>query len=409
MDAIKKAWLVLREQGVKAVVSRVITRVLGEPKALPNSVPLRFLVKADDAAAVDWSIPHPAVTSPVTVTGESITFAWIMYPPGESSGGAQNIFRFMKHLEDAGHRNRVYLYAANEAFSPALVQQMIQSSPSYPEIRATFRAYDGAVDPDVDAIFATGWETAYPSFLDPSPARRLYFVQDFEPYFFPVGSEAVLAENSYRFGFEAFTAGGFLAKKLRDEYGMKTTPFEFGADADRYRVTHTGERKEVFFYARPVTARRGFELGILALQRFAEAKPDYTINLAGWDVSKYKIPFAYNNLKNLRLDELNGLYNRCATGLVISLTNMSLLPLELLAAGVIPVINDGPNNRLVSDNPYFEFTEASPPALARRMIEVVERDDLPAHAAAASASVQNVDWATSGAAFVRAVEESLRG
>ncbi|MDK6419994.1 glycosyltransferase family 1 protein, partial [Actinotignum timonense] len=83
------------------------------------------------------------------------------------------------------------------------------------------------VGEEVDAIFSTGWETAYPSYLDRSNARRYYFVQDFEPSFYSVGSESVLAENTYRFGFEAFTAGRWLAKKLSTDYGMKTHPFDF--------------------------------------------------------------------------------------------------------------------------------------------------------------------------------------
>ena len=389
---------------------RVVGKIVGTPTPLPGSEQIKFLVKTEDASEADWSIPHPAVVSPITVTKESMTVAWIMFPPGESSGGHQNIFRFISYLEAAGHRVKVYLYSAHSAFSSAVVKDMIAKSSSYPNVDATFEPYtrNGVAD-GVDAIFATGWETTYPSYLDPSTARRFYFVQDYEPYFFPVGSESILAENSYRFGFHGFTAGGFLAKKLHAEYGMNTTPFEFGANRDLYNLTNTGSRNEVFFYARPVTARRGFELGILALEHFARARPDYTINLAGWDVTKYQIPFDYVNLKNLRIDELNEVYNRCATGLVISLTNMSLLPLELLSAGVIPVLNDGENNRLVSDNPFLEYTAASPHALANRMVEVVDRPDLPAHAAAASESVRGNDWEMSGRAFVKNFEGAMRG
>ena len=58
-----------------------------------------------------------------------------------------------------------------------------------------------------DAVFATGWETAYPVFNDAGDARKCYFVQDFEPLFYPVGSEYVLAENTYRFNFFGITAG----------------------------------------------------------------------------------------------------------------------------------------------------------------------------------------------------------
>jgi glycosyltransferase involved in cell wall biosynthesis len=390
-----------------ARVARGIARSI---KPMPNSVPIRLLVKTEDASEVDWSIPHPAVADPRVVTRDTLTVAWIMSPPGESSGGHQNIFRFMSYLEAAGHTVKIYLYSSMHPFTVAIVKDMLASSPSYPKLKASIEAHTGqSVGDEVDAIFATGWETAYASFRDDSTARRFYFVQDFEPYFTPVGSASVLAENTYRFGFHAITAGGFLSHKLSTEYGMTASHYDFGADKSLYNITNDGARKEIFFYARPVTERRGFELGILALAHFARERPEYTINLAGWDVSSYKIPFPYVNLQDLRIDQLNDVYNRCAAGLVISLTNMSLLPLELLASGVVPVVNDGENNRLVSDNPFIEYADPSPKALARRLVEVVDRSDLPAHARAASESVQGADWDIAGATFVRLFEDAIRG
>ncbi|CAD5993239.1 Glycosyl transferase [Agreia sp. COWG] len=377
---------------------------------MPNSVPIRLLVKVDDASEVDWSTPHPAVATPRVAKEHKLTVAWIMSPPGESSGGHQNIFRFMSYLEAAGHTVKIYLYSSLHPFTVAIVKDMLASSPSYPKLRASIEAHTGqSVGDEVDAIFATGWETAYASFRDPSLARRFYFVQDFEPFFTPVGSASVLAENTYRFGFHGITAGGYLSHKLSTEYGMQASHYDFGADKTLYNITNTGHRKEIFFYARPVTERRGFELGILALAHFARERPDYVINLAGWDVSSYKIPFPYVNLQDLRIDELNSVYNRCAAGLVISLTNMSLLPLELLASGVIPVVNDGANNRLVSDNEFIEYADPSPKALARRLVDIVDREDLVAHSRAASASVDGADWDAAGTRFVELFEGAVRG
>ena len=89
---------------------------------------------------------------------------------------------------------------------------------------------------------------------------------------------------------------------------------------------------------------------------------------------------------------LNELYNRAAAGLVISLTNMSLLPLELLAAGCIPVVTDGEHNRAVSDNPYIAYAPTSPHALAQALNDVVRRPDLPRYAERAAGSVISLEW-----------------
>jgi len=334
-----------------------------------------------------------------------LTVNWVMSPP-RSGGGHQNIFRFIKYLEDIGHICRVYLYSSSDF--PTIKELQEGMSAHYPPTHAAenMQWLDGDMAP-ADAVFATGWETAYVVFNDPDQARKFYFVQDFEPYFYPLGSEYVLAENTYRMNMYGITAGGWLDQKLSSEYGMQCSHYDFGADQELYSYQNSQHRKEIFFYARPVTVRRGFELGIMALQLFHEQRPDYTITLAGWDVEEYGIPFPYKNLKTLKLEELSEVYNQCAAGLVVSLTNMSLLPLELLSAGVIPVVNDAPNNTQVSNNKYIKFAQASPAALAQALVEVVDKKDLPSYAKKASLSVGNLSWAKSCQRFEDILKEQL--
>jgi hypothetical protein len=145
----------------------------------------------------------------------------------------------------------------------------------------------------------------------------------------------------------------------------------------------------------------------MTLELVAKALPEYTITLAGWDVSNYKIPFKYKNLKTLRVSELNDVYNNCAAALVISSTNMSLLPLELLSSGTIPIVNEGENNQLVSDNPFIVYAKASPDALAKAIIDTVTRKDLPRHAQKASQSVKDANWSASGECFERDLTKEL--
>lgn len=363
-----------------------------------------FLAKNSDILKADWSI-HPYVPKHTLAT-PPFTINWVMSPPGNGSGGHQNIFRFIRYLEQSGHTCRVYLYSNHHFPTLREVEEVL--SHSYPMTRAPIAWYKGKMEP-ADAIFATGWETAYPVFNDPSASRRFYFVQDFEPFFYPLGSEYIFAENTYRFNFFGITAGGWLASKLAKEYGMRCDYYDFGVEKELYRFENAGERKEIFFYARPVTTRRGFELGIMALERFHKQHPDYRITMAGWDVSEYAIPFPYINLKSLPLRSLSRVYNRSAAALVISLTNMSLLPLELLACGIIPVITDGENNRKVSNNPFLRYAHASPDALAQTLHDIVTTKDLPALAATASESVRATNWDDAGKKFVDILTKELHG
>jgi glycosyltransferase involved in cell wall biosynthesis len=373
-------------------------------RATKHKLKIHFLAKYDDIQQADWSKKKdrkaPDSRPPYKIN-------WVISPPDKGLGGGhQNIFRFVDYLERQGHDCRIYLYSA-QYFQPAKEAQAVYRK-TYPNSHVEFELLDGAMR-KADAHFATGWETAYPVFNDPSTAKRFYFVQDYEPYFYPIGSEYVLAENTYRMGMYGITAGGWLSAKLNRDYGMEADCYPFGTDTNIYRYENTSKRKEVFFYARPVTSRRGFELGVMALQKFHEKMPDYTINLAGWDVSEYEIPFPYNNLKSLDISQLSDLYNKCAAALVISLTNMSLLPLELLSCGVVPVVNKGDNNQMVSDNPYIKYSDASPAALSDAMVEIVKKKDLPKYSNAAAQSVNALSWENAGAKFMQILKGQLDG
>jgi glycosyltransferase involved in cell wall biosynthesis len=361
-------------------------------------------VKYRDALKADFT------NSKHTWSGTSakkLTFNWLMSPPGKGSGGHLNVYRFIDYLEKAGHRCQIYIYTQHAPGRISDIEALMGDS--YPKLKATMHWIDSGDEmPSVDGVFSTSWETAYASYNSPSKGKRFYFVQDFEPDFYPTGSISTLAENTYKFGFYGITAGNWLATKLKRDYGMQTDHFDFGSDENLYNFKNEKHRNEIFFYARPHTERRGFEMGIMALDLFHQERPNYRINLAGWDVSDYDIPFPYENLKTLELNELNDLYNRCAAGLVMSLTNMSLLPLELLGSGAIPVVNDGENNRLVSDNPYIAYSADNPRALANKLLSVVGRKDGIEYAKKASMSVKTSSWNGSGKKFVEIIERETR-
>ena len=399
---LRTAAKVLRQDGPKALYHR--TKRFVSKRVQGPSTKVVLSVATSDVLAADWTKPR---AEPKRRPDDGpLRVNWILPPPtGGGSGGHLNIFRFVRYLESKGHICHIYYYDPNSEHSQAEAERVIKH---YPAMKAGVTV--GLAGPgDCDALFATSWQTAYPVFNVKTEAKKFYFVQDFEPTFYATGSESVLAENTYRFGFYGVTAGRWLTEKLTADYGMACDYYDFGSDFSRYAYANAGERKRVFFYARPVTPRRGFELGVLALELFSRQHPDYELHFAGWDVGDYKLPFKFVNHGSMKLDELNELYNSCAAGLVISLTNMSLLPLELLAAGCIPVVNDAPNNRLVSDNPYIAYTQSSPQAFADKLSEVVERADLASYSRKASESVQNLDWGVSGAKVEAILLRELRG
>jgi hypothetical protein len=193
---------------------------------------------------------------------------------------------------------------------------------------------------------ATEWRTAYYLRSSDKEETRGYFIQDFEPWFFPRGTYYALAEETYRFGFKGVTAGSWLSDLVTKEYGMSAVPIGFPADLETYQKIEIDKPEnvvKVFFYARPPTPRRDFELGLLALQDLVSKRPNVIPVFAGWDLSTYKIPFRHESFGVLDEKQLPELYGRADLALVISATNLSLLPVDLMACEVPIVSNRGPN------------------------------------------------------------------
>lgn len=410
MNVAQRRWKFFQSEGVKSLAWRGARWLAGRYNPFKSRV--LNSIYAEDVIAVDWTNPRDFNSAPNFGADGKYRIAWIISPPGRTSGGHQNAFRFMKFLEEAGHVLTVYLYspAKYPVVDVMQIQEMMRTTSAFPALIGEMKIYDPStgLDEGFDAVFAADWEATYAAYRYSGDAKRFYFAQDYEPAFFSAGSDYVLAENSYRLGFHGIVAGQWLGEKLRTEFGMKCDAYDFAVDTSLYTHTNTDRRTEVVFYARPPTPRRATEFGLLALKELTRQRPDITINLVGWDMSGYDVPFEYVNHKAVDITELNAIYNRCAAGLILSLTNMSLLPMEVMGSGVVPVVNDAPNTRGVFDSPLIEWVPMSPKAIVARIIAIVDRPDSIAHAASIARSVEQTNWADPAEVFVRDFERAMR-
>ena len=410
MNALGRALSTLKTEGVKSTAwrsAKYLTNRFGPFVVTPLSSVYR-----DDVIAVDWTKPKNFNGASVAGKDGKYRIAWVITPPSRTSGGHQNAFRFMSFLEDAGHELTVYLYSPGKypAVNLDEIRAMMHGMSGYPDVVGEMKRYDpvAGFDAGYDVIVASDWEATYAAYRYEGAAKRFYFAQDFEPYFFAQGSDYVLAENSYRLGFHGIAAGQWLGEKLRTDFGMSCDHYDFAVDTSRYSYVNTKPRSEIVFYARPPTPRRATEFGLLALSEVARLRPEITINLVGWDMSGYDVPFPHVNHKAVDIARLGEIYNRCAAGLVLSLTNMSLLPMELMSSGVVPVVNDAPNTRGVFDSPDVEYVPMSPKAIAERIIAIVDRPDAVAHGARISRSVSDTDWSDPASQFIDSFEKAMR-
>ena len=379
-------------------MKRAVVRRLAPTMQEPLEVRPADVLAADLAVRRVWS-------SLATNGDRRLVVNWVTSPPHARSGGHTTMFRLIKHLEQSGHRCRIYLY---DVYGGDAIYYGSR-------IREFLPWFAGEVDDvahgmaDAHAVIATSWPTAYSVYNDRCQGKRFYLVQDFEPWFYPVGTYSMLAENTYRMGFHAITAGRYLAEKLRAEYGMVADAFDFGCDTQKYHLLKSGSiRDGIVFYARPEVPRRAFELGLMALQLFAKHHPDLKIHLYGNRIGRLpflSFPFIDHGL--LEPSELNRVYNRCFAGLSLSMTNVSLVPHEMLSAGCIPVVNEAEQNRIVLENQFVRYAPPTPQALASALDDVVRTENFNAFATSASASVRSASWDAAGSVVEQCILGSL--
>jgi hypothetical protein len=379
--------------GLREVRQRLARRAYDVSGAVELEFPL-LIWDITDSDSVQWTVP-----SRDPERGRPLTVGWVMTPPMPGSGGHTTNFRMVQALEEAGHRCVIHLYDRYQSpveFHAEVIRE------HWPALKTRIVDARAGLEP-ADAYVATSWQSAHViGRRGSAPGRRLYFVQDYEPYFYPHGSEYALADDTYRFGFRTIGLGGMVAERLRAIHRIPVDRIPFGTDLSVYHLTNTGKRNGVVFYAKPRIARRGYALAMAALREFHRQHPDQQIHLFG--DPHIRPPFPAEVHGRLSPAALAELYNRSIAGISISFTNISLVPNEMLACGVIPVLNEDPFARAELSNSAVRWAKATPSALANQLSAAVRCKGTADVAQRAANELEGLDWQKAKLGFVQIVE-----
>lgn len=288
------------------------------------------------------------------------------------SGGHSTIFNVMSRLEERGHTLSVWLhdpYGHHGDQPPSAVRRDIRRffAPTSAPVFKGFDAWYGA-----DIVLATGWDTVDPVLRLGDCRLRAYFVQDYEPEFFATSAQSLWASMTYDRGLVCIAASRWLADKVR-EHGATASHFDLGVDRDVYRPRAIARREDtVIFYARDVTPRRAVPLGLLALQELARRRPRTRFVLFG-DERPVDTPCPYEHLGVASPEQLAWAYSEASVGLVLSLTNYSLIAQEMLGCGLPCVELSGRSAEGVfgHDGPVT-FVDADPVQLAQALANLLD-------------------------------------
>lgn len=397
---------IVRTEGVRSLYVRVLRR-LGRARSDGSRAGIVSMFKKINVIGFyDFVLTEDRGTLASSVEiSQSKTINWLIPDFGIGSGGHLNIFRYIQLLEKRGFKNTVCLVGHHRHSSPAQAKDLI--------IKHFFPIQADVVFgveklPRAHFSFATGWTTAYALKGFGATVHKLYFVQDFEPAFYARGSEYDFAEETYRFGFTGVCAGNWLSQMLETNYAMRSHAIGFSYDRELYQPLPRREPhiRRVFCYCRPPTIRRGLETALLCLDLVGKRLPDVKFVFAGWDMKDYHFPHEHLNAGVLSLNELPDLYSQCDVALVISFTNLSLLPLELMACECVVVSNRGANVEWLLNDANSVLADSAPGAIADAIVRVLEDEGLRAELVKqASNFAHSTSWDAEGEKLIGILEE----
>lgn len=197
----------------------------------------------------------------------------------------------------------------------------------------------------LDIVIATNWQSVY--FTRNLSGYKIYFVQDFEPYFYQRGDLYFLALQTYKMGYHIISLGDWNAKQIQRECNVHqvdfiTFPYEPSEYTYKKRDFSSYENKKNFdiaVYLKDNTKRLPLitQSALINIRSLFKERQDIDLKFHIFGYPK-SVPLVIGENEGvLGKDRINNLYHRCDFGIVSSVTNVSLVPLEMIATG-LPII-----------------------------------------------------------------------
>lgn len=355
----------------------------------------------------------PINCSPSSFDPNMLNIHWVIPDFSPGSGGHSTIFRIIRWLEFFGHQNTVWLtrLEMHKSVEHAYDDIVRYFQPLKAEVKLCgpdFNTQSG------DAVIATGWQTVANVSNATGFLGRFYFVQDFEPAFYPIGSQSICAEMTYHIDLGCICASRWLSTKLNNNYGRWVRDFKLAYDSEIYfpavqKENRIGAPFKIAVYARSSTARRCVELALIALEKVAKRGLDIHVTLFAADIEKTRAPYPCTVYGVMAPNELADLYRSSDLGICFSATNYSLVPQEMMACG-LPVLElDGDSARATFPEGVVKFAGPSPNDIADQIEKLItSRVGLVQQIERAFKWIRRLSWSDSAKDVRNAINDRLR-
>lgn len=300
------------------------------------------------------------------------TIRWLIPFPIRSSGGHGTIYTHMERLVKGGFEciACVDMRDILPPFYPRK-RRIKELEAQLSEKGIQLELGHAAAYAPADIVVATSWRTAFDVAMC-ATERKVYFIQDYEPWFFPRGDQFLKAEWSYDLGLRPLVLGNWLAKKIYRSSGFAPTVMPFTVDFSIYQqfsLSEVPRAAAICYLHQPEKPRRCTDIAQLSLAIVQEKRPDIEI----WSYGSSRAPDI--KTKHYGLISRKGcaeLYNRASVGLCLSASNPSRIPFEMAACGLPVVDIDSENTRSDAIDDVFLLSSPEPRAIADALINAID-------------------------------------
>ena len=270
---------------------------------------------------------------------------WVVPQASRSGGGFRTLSRFIKKFDHLGVRQELSVYhpffEINVSVEKGIWRNDFGLSDAIAVKSHRKSDFKGAF------VFATGWQTVFFVLRKFQRPQRGWFIQDHEVLFHTPGSLSTGIDEAYHYFDFAITAGPWLTEIAQKKGVRITNEFLFGADEIYFNnsLTNSNRKKQVVLYFQVEKNWRGSLLALEAVKEALASSPGWNAVLVGGDTaSSIKLPRNIKNFGRMSPIGLSYLYAESSVGICISLSNASLVPIEMIASGLPVITNSGPNN-----------------------------------------------------------------
>ncbi len=323
---------------------------------------------------------------------KTLSIAFVLRAPiAQVGGGYKVIFLLADYLASRGHAVHLYVEAIAHLEGKPEAEIIEFCHTHFGRSPAKIHVGHHAIEPS-DIAIATNWPTAFVVDRLINTRCKAYLIQDFETEFYqaddPLRKEV---EKTYDLPLKKICIGRYLSDLFTVKDRLPIAHFDFPLD---HEIFHAVGRKTsspitVLFFARPSLKRRGYDIGIPALEKVHREFPDVRFCMYGMEESP-SLPFPYTNLGLLDHRQVAQAMRESDIHLSFSLSNISQVPFQAMACGCAVVEAKVPSvEAMVEDGKNCVLAEPERNAVAAALVRLIEDGGLR----------QRV--ATSGMEFVR--------